>query len=77
MSALTSCLAAIDNDASLAATYLRLASDSAGEHTRAYLNRSLLDEDFDSVRKHPDFEYLFSTGLPAPKSADTSHVSSS
>jgi hypothetical protein len=57
------CIWAMGKDASQAAAHLHQATEEAGENTRAYVNRSILDEDFDSVRADPEFESVYAINL--------------
>jgi len=52
------CLYAIQEDGALAAAFLRGAGDTAGENTYAFVNRAILDEDFESVRARPELQAL-------------------
>ena len=53
------CLSAIGDNGAGAARHLLAAQRMAGENTRAYLNRALLDKDFNAVREHPEFAALW------------------
>jgi tetratricopeptide (TPR) repeat protein len=59
------CVYAVQNDADMAVSCLVSASDAAGEGTVQYLNRALLNPDFDAVRA----EWVFRSVLPPAGSA--------
>ena len=58
------CLRAIKDDADAASKQLLEAQRMAGENTCGYLNRALLDKDFNTVRSRPEFEALWSQRPP-------------